>query len=177
MSGKDEEAIAKLKQAIEGEPNDGDLFYQLGHTLLRLGRQDEASQAMVRVLELDEEESPSSDAPEFADVQELRSRLEGVMEELPEPMLTLVAHAPITVQSRATKDQVRQGADPRGIVLFLGTPQSDNEEAELTGIVIVKDLLVDEVEDDDEIATVLLYSVMEAIADFFDRDDFVMAEA
>lgn len=177
-----DDAVAALEKAIGQDENDPDLHYQLGLALEAAGKPDPAREEMVHVLKLDlaEWEELGEDmppAPDFAEVQEFRSRLEDVLEELPDPVLKLVASAPITVQTRATEEQVRTGVNPRSIVAFLGSPKRGNEEAELQGIVILRDLLLAEVDDEEEIEGELFYGLMEELQYFFQRNDLVVAEA
>ena len=93
------------------------------------------------------------------------------------PELRLLANAPITVQARATVEQVKVGLDPRSSVCFTGTPKQGEEEAELTGIVVMRDLLPPEPEDEEELETELFYGLMDELQGFFGRDDLVVAEA
>lgn len=182
-AGKLDRAVEDLRAAIKHEPDDGDLHYQLALVLGAAGDSDGAVAAMLRVRELDAAEDGESEQPSYADAQELRSRLEDVFEQLPDPLLRLVAHAPITVQTRATEEQVRAGIDPRNVVAFCGTRKQDEDEAELTGIVIMRDLLP-EADDDDEdddgadaVETEMFYGLMDELQSFFQRDDVVMAQA
>lgn len=181
---KFDESIAALREAARREPDDADFHYQLGLALEAGGHEDEARQEMQRVLELDRAESLPSSEPDYAEVQALRSRLEGVLEDLPDPVLHLVANAPITVQARPTAKQVGEGMNPRGVLCFTGQPARDGEEAELTGIVIMRDHLISELaarptEDvtDEDIEPELFHALLEEIQFFFKRDDLVMAEA
>jgi tetratricopeptide (TPR) repeat protein len=171
------EALELLARAVEVEPDDPDYHYQRGLTQQAAGDVEGGTASMVRVLELESALRGPSVAPSFQETQALRSQLEEAMEELPDPILGLVANAPITVQAAATLEQVRAGADPRSPVFFVGRPKLDGQEAELTGIVVARDVLVDEVDDDDEIAEALLVSLVEEITDFFGRDDLLFAEA
>ncbi len=175
-------AVATLRKALEHDDADADLHYQVGIGLEAVGDNDGARQAMKKVLELDTEEwaelgDDAPPAPDFAETQELRSRLEEVLEGLPDPVLKLVAATPITVQARATVEQVVGGVDPRGTVIFLGSPKSDEDEAELKGIVVMRDLLLTQVDEDDEIDEELFYSLLEQIQHFFRRDDIIVAQA
>jgi hypothetical protein len=61
--------------------------------------------------------------------------------------------------------------------VFLGSPKTDEEEAELAGIVVMRDLLLTQVDDDDEIDEDLFYSLLEQIQLFFRRDDIIVAQA
>jgi tetratricopeptide (TPR) repeat protein len=177
-----DDAVAALEKAIEQDADDPDLHYQLGLALEAAQKVDRAREEMVKVLQLDLEEwkelgDDMPPEPDFSETQELRSRLEDVFEELPDPVLKLVASAPITVQTRATEEQVRSGVNPRSIVAFLGTPKRGDSEAELEGIVILRDLLLAEVSDEEEIEGELFYGLMEELQYFFQRHDLVVAEA
>lgn len=177
-----DEAVKTLRAALEHDADDSDLHYQVGIALEAVGDLEGARVAMKKVLELDEKDwaelgEDAPPPPDFAETQELRSRLEEVLEGLPDPVLKLVAAAPITVQARATAEQVDAGIDPRGTVVFLGEPKSDEDEAELKGIVIMRDLVLTSVDDDDEIDEELFYSLLEQIQHFFRRDDIIVAQA
>jgi tetratricopeptide (TPR) repeat protein len=171
------EALELLARAVEIEPDDPDYHYQRGLTQQAAGDVEGGMASMVRVLELETALRGQTSAPSFQEAQALRSQLEEAMEELPDPILGLVANAPITVQAAATLEQVRAGADPRSPVFFVGRPKLEGQEAELTGIVVARDVLVDEVDDEDEIAEALLVALVEEITDFFGRDDLLFAEA
>ncbi|MBC8068418.1 MAG: tetratricopeptide repeat protein [Deltaproteobacteria bacterium] len=178
-AGKLPEAIEDLRGALVHEPDDGDLHYQLALVQGASNDREGAIASMLRVLELDAAEDGERPEASYADAQELRTRLEDVFEQLPDPLLKLVAHAPITVQSRATVEQVKAGVDPRNVIAFSGTRKSDEDEAELTGIVIMRDLLPDaedEETDDDAVETELFYGLMDELQSFFQRDDLVVAE-
>lgn len=181
---KFEESVAALRQATEQEPEDADFHYQLGLALEAAGHVEEARREMQRVLELDRVDADPSSEPDYAEVQELRSTLEGVLEDLPDPVLHLVANAPITVQARPTPEQVAEGMNPRGVLCFTGQPAHDDEEAALTGIIIMRDhLLAGEATPsanagpDDDLEQELFYTLIEEIQFFFKRDDLVVAEA
>lgn len=173
-AGRTDEAVATIEHAIKHEPDDPDFQYQLAVTLDAAGRHDDARTAMLRVLELDLAElGDALEPPDFSEVQVLRSQLEDVLEDLPEPLLRLVSSAPITVQARAQRDQVAAGADPRASIAFVGTAKSNDVEADLQGIVIMRDLLLEGLEDEDELPTALFYGLMEELRRFFKRDDLV----
>lgn len=173
-AGKTADAVGQLEKAVEAEPEDADLHYQLGITRRAAGNEEGATESLVRVLALDTAEAEADGAPPaFAESQDLRTHLEDLMEEMPDPLLRLVASAPITVQARATEDQVKQGVDPRSTVVFLGrrAQSHGDEDAELAGIVVMRDLLVAEIGDDDEIPEALFAGLSDELRDFYRRDD------
>jgi thioredoxin-like negative regulator of GroEL len=170
-------AIQSLERAVAAEPEDADYRYQLGLTRREAGDEPGAREAFARVLELDLVDA-APEPPDFAEVQDLRSRLEELFEELPDPLLHLVASAPISVQGRATPDQVAAGVDPRAPIAFLGEPAPAPEgDAELRGIIIMRDPLLEGVEDEEELQAGLMYALIEELKFFFRRDDIVFSEA
>ena len=178
-AGRSDEAIASLRKAVAIDPEDPDVHYWLGQALSDAGDVTGATEEMLQVLRLDASEHEGHDhdhEPLTDEVEEdLRGQLEGVLEELPEPVLKLVANVPITVQVRATEAQVREGADPRSAVIFLGRPQTDDDEARLAGIVLMRDLLLDEIAEDDDIPELLLVSLIDELRRFFGLEGLEMA--
>ncbi|MCX4243789.1 tetratricopeptide repeat protein [Paraliomyxa miuraensis] len=171
------EALVLLERAVAAEPEDADYHYQRGLTQQAAGDLEGGATSMLRVLALETKLRGTTGAPTFQEIQVLRTQLEDAMEELPDPIMGLVASAPITVQAAATEEQVRAGADPRSPVFFVGRPKLEERDAELTGIVVARDVLLDEIDDEDEIAETLLVAMVEEITDFFGRDDLLFAEA
>ncbi len=174
-AGRGDEAVAVLERAIQQDPEDSDLLYQLALTLRELGREDEARLQLEKVRELDargRDEEPLS--PEIA--AELRARLDEVLSDLPEPLLQLIGGARVEVQQQATAEQVAQGGDPRSSVIFVGQRASEpGGAADLETIVLLLDVLAEEVEDDDDISLALFYGLVEEIRAFFRREDVLFA--
>jgi len=170
-------AVASLRKAVAADPEDPDVHYWLAQAQAETADVAGATASMLEVLRLDEAEHEGHDhEPLTGEIEEdLRSQFEGVLEELPEPVLKLVANAPITVQARAKVEQVKAGADPRSAVIFLGKPQTDDDEAHLTGIVIMRDLLLDEIAEDDDIPELLLVSLIDELRRFFGLEGLEMA--
>lgn len=168
-AGRDEEAVRALRQAVAADPEDPDVHYWLGQALESTGDITAARESMLRVLELDETDHEGHEhEPLSAEIEEdLRGQFEGVIEELPEPVLKLLATAPISVQPRPTVAQVGNGADPRSVVTFLGRPKTDDDDARLEGIVIMRDFLLDEISDDDDIPELMIVSIIDELRRFF----------
>ncbi|MBK8262098.1 MAG: tetratricopeptide repeat protein [Nannocystis sp.] len=172
--GRDNDAVAALEKAVDAAPDDADLAYQLGLTRAAVGDHAGAAEAMLRVLELDGAELDNEPVTEEEE-QELRAGLEDVLEELPDPILRMVSSAPISVQTRPTTDQVRGGVNPRGVLAFLGRPKTDDTEADLAGIAVMRDLLIDAIDDDDEIPEALVVGLLEEVRRFFREESLGMA--
>ncbi len=171
------DALALLEQAVKAEPDDPDFHYQRGLVQQAVGDLEGGTASMLRVLELEATLRGSQEAPTPAEISRLREELEGAMSQLPDQLLKLVAEAPIAVQAGATAEQVRAGADPRSAVFFMGTPQLDDQAAVLESVIVVRDVLLDEVDDEEEIDEVLLLALAAELADFFGREDLIYSAA
>lgn len=166
-SGRTQEAAESLRGAVEADPEDPDVHYWYGQALEVLGDDAGARAEMLKVLELDardlEDHEPISE--ELA--EDLRGQFEALLEDIPDQVLKLVATAPITVQPRPTAEQVKVGADPRALVSFLGQPRTDDAEARLDGIALMRDFLLDEIEGDEDIPDLLMAGLVEELRRFF----------
>ncbi|MEZ4385554.1 MAG: tetratricopeptide repeat protein [Nannocystaceae bacterium] len=176
-SGRGEDAVKALEKAVEVAPDDPDFYYQLGLTREAVGDSAGAAAAMLKVLELDiaaaeAAEDEDGDAPEAltdAAKSDLVSSFEEVLEEIPDKVLRLLAEAPVTVQRRATPEQVRGGVNPRAAVAFVGAAKTDAAPANLEGIVIMYDLLMIMIDEDDEIPEVFVVGIIDELRRFFDE--------
>jgi Flp pilus assembly protein TadD len=176
------EAIAVLEEAVADQAEDSDLRYQLAIALEAGGKLEAGREQMLKVLELDQAEAKDEgtllEPPNSVESDAWRERLEQLISEMPAPLLELVANAPITVQGRATADQVRNGVNPRSGVCFLGTPKTEAHAAELRGIAIMRDIVAEEADtdDDDDVEAALFEALVDEIRYFFKREDLAMAE-
>lgn len=170
------DALAAVQKAVEAEPDEPDYHYQHGLIRQSEGDIEGGTASMLRVLELEVALRGETPTPTDQEVTALRERLEAVMSELPDPLMALVANAPIMVVPHAGEDQVADGADPRASIFFSGRPQLDNEAAELRAIVVARDVLFDEIDDEDDLEEALLVALVSEIADFFDRQDLIYEE-
>ncbi|MEZ4429840.1 MAG: tetratricopeptide repeat protein [Nannocystaceae bacterium] len=181
--GRDEEAAGALERAVELEPDDADLHYQLA--LLRELRGEEAAAraSMLRVLELDVIDGEESGYTPLSEKEReaLRARFEeDILTEVPDAVLARMATVPILVQRRATREQVAEGVNPRAPIAFHGEPARELadgslQDGTLRGIIIMRDLLLDEVDSEDDLVPVMMLSLLEELRAFFRLDDLQMA--
>lgn len=166
-SGRAQEAVECLRKAVEADPSDADVHYWYGQALEETGDIARSRAEMLKVLEIDGREAGDNEPvdPELA--EDLRSQFESLLEEVPDRILRLVASAPITVQARPSPEQVKAGADPRALVSFLGRPHTDDGEARLDSIVLMRDFLLDEIEGDDDIPELLMVGLVDELRRFF----------
>jgi len=180
--GRHDESIDMMSKATDSEPEDADLHYQLGVVLHASGRTDEACARMLKVLELDGAQRDSGGELPDSDVRrDLTERFEAILEEVPEPIMKRLAGAPITVATAPTKEQVQAGLDPRSAVAFVGDAAGPTEEGTLAQIVIMRDLLVDALDEQDEmseeeqIEEILFESTLVELRRFFAMEELIVA--
>lgn len=165
-SGRAQEAAASLKGAVMADPDDPDVHYWYGQALEVLGDVAGARAEMLKVLELD-----TQDAEDHGDnedlAEDLRAQFESLLEDIPDQVLKLIASAPITVQARPSRAQVEAGADPRAVVTFVGQARTDDADARLDRIVLMRDFLLDEIEGEEDIPELLMVGLVDELRRFF----------
>lgn len=180
--GHTDQALAALRKAVAGEPDDPDLHYQLGLLLGLAGDKAGETAAMLKVLELDNQDrdNESKKPPALTDPerQAMRNAFEELLEEIPDRLLKLVASVPVTVQARPTTEQVKAGVNPRSSVAFLGQPKVGDGEAKLAGIVLMRDLLLEEAHAEDEDLQALLFvGLFEELRAFYKIENLEVVSA
>ncbi len=168
-----DEGIGLLEQALARE-DDVELRYQLGLACRAHGDEARGTAALLRVRAADLAafgSEPKEPIPN-EEIEDLRRRVEDVIDTLPDPVLARIASAPIRVQRWIDEDHVRAGVDPRSAVAFEGTPaDTASEGGELTGITVFRDVLIEQIDDDDEISDLLALGILEELSRFFKIED------
>ena len=170
--GRGEEAIALWERAAADPEaaSDPDVHYQLGICYAATGRGEQAVAAMKRVLELDCA-GDEYEALEDDERDGLRAMLEEVLEGIPEPLLKRIARAPIEVQLRPQPEQIAAGVDPRAFVAFDG----DAATGELRAVVVMRNVLLDELEDEEQLPEALISGLIDEFRRFFGVEDLAVA--
>ena len=158
-----DEAIKELKRRKSIVPSRNPQM----DSLEVLGDVARARAEMLKVLELDARDAEDHEPVSEELAEDLRGQFESLLEDIPERVLGLVATAPITVQARPTVAQVQAGADPRGLVVFTGQMRTDDADARLDGIVLMRDFLLDEIEGDDDIPELLMVGLVDELRRHF----------
>ncbi len=168
---REDEAIELLLAGLE-HSDEVELRYQLGVALRDVEREDEALGHLleVRRRDLATYEVDPSQPVDADEVEDLRRRVEDVLDTLPDPVISKVASAPIRVERWVSEDAVRAGADPRAPIVFLGEPGDDEDEGSVEALIVYRDAIVAQIDDDDEITDVIAFGLVEEFGRFFDLE-------
>lgn len=168
--GQIEAGIAALEAAL-AKADDVELRYQLGLALRAQGREEQALRELlaVRANDMREAKSTGKGKVPSEEVEDLRRRVEDVLDTLPDPILPLVASAPIDAKRWIGEDHVAAGVDPRSVIAFEGKPaaKEGDEDARLDAIIVFRDMIVDQIDDDEDIADALALGLLEELTRFF----------
>jgi thioredoxin-like negative regulator of GroEL len=166
-----DQAVELLEAALD-KTDDVEIRYQLGVALRDVGRGEESTKHLleVRRRDLANYEVDPSVAVDDDEVEDLRRRVEDVLDTLPDPVIAKVASAPIRVERWASEDAVRGGTDPRAPVGFIGQVGDDDSESSIEALVVYRDAIVAQIDDDDEIADVIALGLVEEFDRFFDLE-------
>ena len=103
------------------------------------------------------------------EVEDLRRRVEDVLDTLPDAVMAKVASASIRVERWVSESEIRVGVDPRAPLAFVGEP-GDDGEGQVDAIIVYRDALVAQIEDDDEIFDIITLGLVEEFGRFFDLE-------
>lgn len=165
-----QEAIELLERARTNS-DEVELQLQLGLTLRDLGREQEALKQLFEVRRRDLanfEIDPDKPVPND-EVADLRRRVEDVLDTLPDPVMNKVASATIRIERWPSEAAIEAGIDPRAPLAFLGKP-GENGEGKVEAIVVYRDTIVAQIEDDDEIFDMITEGLVEEFGRFFDLE-------
>jgi len=168
-----DEAIGLLETAIAGN-DDIELRYQLGVALRETGREDDGLVHLleVRRRDLANYEVDASAPVDDDEVEDLRRRVEDVLDTLPDPVIAKVASATIRVERWPSEAAIRAGADPRTPISFEGkhADADTDEEGQVDTLIVYRDAIVAQIDDDEEILDIVAMGLVEEFDRFFDLE-------
>jgi len=164
-----------LRALIEQDPEHADAHYALA----ALAEERDDAAAMVahhlQVLALDARQDQRTGVGDRAELDAIEAVAREVLEALPSPFAEKLAHVPVVLEARPSRDLVEDGFDPRALGLFDGPTHGDRDTPAPTRIVLyVNNLLVD-FPDDDELGEQVEITLLHEIGHYFglDEDDMV----
>lgn len=167
--GRPDHALELLETALS-RTDDVEIRYQLGVALREVEREQEAIEHLLEVRRRDIANiGVDVDKPVDADeVEDLRRRVEDVLDTLPDPFMAKVASAPIRVERWVSEEAVRSGVDPRAALAFIGEPGGDEDDGRVDALVVYRDAIVAQIDDDEEISELIAFGLVEEFHRFFE---------
>jgi len=166
-------ARGELETLVAAEPDFSDAHYALADVYGELKEEALRVKHFMRVLELDEKDDEESgfDASDFKEL--ILKDAAAALAALPSPYLERLKGLEVRLEPRPNKDLVKDGFDPRALARFEGK----NPEAPAAGvptptsIVLYTANLPAEFEDEEELASQIEITILEAIGDYYSLSD------
>ncbi len=154
-------AAAHLREVIERDPEFADAHHTLGLVLEELGDEPGKIHHFMRALTLDQQHEAELGVATPADVDRIEKVAREVIEGLPEEFASKLAHVPVILENRPSRDLVETGFDPRAFGLFDGPVQGHDAPAPTRIVLYTSNLLAAFGEDEleDQIEVTLLHEV------------------
>jgi predicted Zn-dependent protease with MMP-like domain len=167
-----EEAERRLTALSAKYPEDGDICHQLADLLEDMGKLKQANGWFLRTLELDQLR-PALATPELSN--RIEQAVAEIVKGLPPDYRERMAHVPLLIEPRPSREVVEEGLDPRALGLFEG----QDHEADLnnavteapTRIVLFSENLIDEAGEGPELEEEVAITVLHELGHYFGLDE------
>lgn len=167
-----EEGEERLRGLLAARPDDADLHHQLADLLEDSGNLKDANHHFLETLRLDNLE-PAASSPEIE--KRVEATVKEVIESLPPNFQSKLAHVPLFIEPRPSREVVEGGLDPRSLGLFEGVDHAAdlNQEARLapTRIVLFVENLLAEIGDGPELEDEVAITVLHEVGHYFGLDE------
>lgn len=164
---RDDDAAALLRRVLEHDDAHADAHYDLA--CLAEGRGDHATmvQHFLRVRALDATTDKTIGIGSGEDFDAIERLARAVLDGLPEPFASRLAHVPVLIEKRPARHLVQDGFDPRAFGLFEGATDGDQSLSAPTRIVLFANNLVAEFPEPEELEEQVEITLLHEIGHFF----------
>jgi predicted Zn-dependent protease with MMP-like domain len=166
-------AQAQLLRVLELDDTHADAHYDLGCLAEERGDDARKLQHFLRVRALDAELDQAAGLGSAQDFDTIEREARAVLDALPEPFSGRLAHVPVIIERRPSRDLVAEGFDPRAFGLFEGpTDAMQGQSAETpTRIVLYACNLLAEFPAPGQLAEQIEVTVLHEVGHFFGLDE------
>jgi predicted Zn-dependent protease with MMP-like domain len=170
-----EAAIAWLERVLAIAPEHADARYALGCAAEERGDREAMIEQYLHVHALDARADREARLGGEAALAEIERVAAEVLAELPERFASLLAHVPVVLERRPSRDLVRDGFDPRALGLFDGPEHGDHGTPAPTRIVLFVNNLLADFPEPEELEEQIEITLLHEIGHYFglDEDDMV----
>jgi predicted Zn-dependent protease with MMP-like domain len=166
-----EHAVPLLEAVVADDAEHSDAWYALARAAEELG--DEAAMIAhhLRVHALDARHDREARLGQPEELDHIERVAYEVLSALPSPFAERMAHVPVLLERRPSRDLVRDGFDPRALGLFEGPTHGDTSTAAPTRIVLFVNNLLADFPDDPELSEQIEITLLHEIGHFFGLDE------
>jgi predicted Zn-dependent protease with MMP-like domain len=164
-------AVELLRRVVTLDDEHADAHHGLGVAAHEREDQAQMVEHFLRVRALDAKHDSAAQLGSAADVDRIEKVATRVVAELPEPFAEKLAHVPIVLERRPSRELVVDGFDPRSLGLFDGPIHGDHDTPAPTRIVLYTCNLLAEFADGPELDEEVEVTILHEIGHYFGLDE------
>jgi predicted Zn-dependent protease with MMP-like domain len=164
-------AAPLLRATVRADPRHADAHHGLAQLAELEGDRPTMIEHFLRVQTLDARADRQARIGSRADLDHIEAVAQDVLDALPAPFSDRLAHVPVVLERRPSRDLVRSGFDPRSLGLFEGAPDGDLHTVAPTRIVLFANNLLADFPDPRELDEQIEITLLHEIGHFFNLDE------
>lgn len=164
-------AVALLERVVTLDPDHADAHHGLGIAAQEREDREHMVEHFLKVRALDAKNDSAAQLGTPEDIDRIEKVATRVVSELPAPFAEKLAHVPIVLERRPSRDLVAEGFDPRSLGLFDGPIHGDHDTPAPTRIVLYTCNLLAEFADGPELDEEVEVTILHEIGHYFGLDE------
>jgi predicted Zn-dependent protease with MMP-like domain len=166
-----EQAVPLLEAVLSIDREHADAWYALARAAEERGDEGAMVEHHLRVHALDARHDREARLGRPEELDHIERVAYDVLSALPAPFAARLAHVPVLLERRPSRDLVRDGFDPRALGLFEGPTHDDTSTAAPTRIVLFTNNLLADFPSDPELSEQIEITLLHEIGHYFGLDE------
>jgi predicted Zn-dependent protease with MMP-like domain len=164
-------AVPLLEAVVALDREHSDAWYALARAAEELGDEAAMIEHHLHVHALDARHDREARLGQPEELDQIERVAYEVLSGLPAPFAERLAHVPVLLERRPSRDLVRDGFDPRALGLFEGPTHGDTSTAAPTRIVLFVNNLLADFPEDPELSEQIEITLLHEIGHYFGLDE------